>query len=119
LSGAPLLLFDKVALHPPLELTVANQELNAASMADCDWQDPSVAFVGQVNTTAGAAVTPNVALQLTGPSQVLVTVNITVFIPPQDPGAPLLLFDSVALQPPLVLTVANHALKEASMAPCV
>jgi hypothetical protein len=74
---------------------------------------------GQVNTTEGAAVTVNVLIQLTGASQLDVTVNVTDLTPPHAAGAPLLLFDNVALHPPLVVAVANHDAKAASMAPCV
>jgi hypothetical protein len=56
---------------------------------------------GHVNTTAGAAVTVKVALQLTGDSQELVTVNVAVAIPPQADGAPLFIFEIEALHPPL------------------
>ena len=51
----------------------------------------------------------NVALQVLFASQVLVTVNTTVAMPPHANGAPGLLFDNSALQPPFVLVVANHA----------
>jgi hypothetical protein len=36
------------ALHPPLELAVASHAVNAASTADCTWQDATVVFVGHV-----------------------------------------------------------------------
>ena len=74
---------------------------------------------GQVNTTEGAAVTVNALIQLTGASQLEVTVNVTEATPPQAAGAPLLLFDKLALHPPLVVAVANQDAKAASMAPCV
>ena len=56
---------------------------------------------GQVNTTEGAAVTVNTAEHVFGPSQVLVTVQVTVFVPPHAEGAAPPLFESTALHPPL------------------
>jgi hypothetical protein len=117
--GAPLLLFDKLALQPPLVVAVANQAVNAVLIADWVWHDASVAFVGQVNTTDGAAVTVNVRTQVTGASQLDVTVNVTEATPPHAAGAPLLLFDKLALQPPLVVAVANQAAKAVLIADCV
>jgi hypothetical protein len=61
-----------------------------------------------VRTTAGAAVTVKVAEHVTGLAQELVTVNVTVFVPPQASGAPLLSFVKVVLQPPLLLAVPNQ-----------
>jgi hypothetical protein len=58
-------------------------------------------------------------MQVTGGSQVEVTVNVTEATPPQASGAPELLFEIMALQPPVNVAVANHALKAASMAACV
>ena len=63
---------------------------------------------GQVNVTNGAALTVNVAEQVTFGSQLLVTVKITVLLPPQADGALTLLFDKLALHPPLVDTVASQ-----------
>jgi len=54
--------------------------------------------LAHVRTTAGAFVTANVAEQVLGESQVLVTVNVTVTVPPQANGAPGLLLENVALQ---------------------
>ena len=65
---------------------------------------------GQVNTTAGAAVTVKVAMQVFGASQSLVTVKVTVLEPPQAKGAPVLLFVRTALQPPLFIAVASQLL---------
>lgn len=61
----------------------------------------------------------NVAKQVRGDSQVLVTVKVTEATPPQANGAPVLLLDKDALQPPVKLTVANHALNLELMADCV
>jgi hypothetical protein len=55
-------------------------------------------------------LTVKVALQVILGSQLLVTVNITVFVPPQKLGAPLLLFKMVALQPPVTDAVASQLL---------
>jgi hypothetical protein len=38
-------------------------------------------------------------------------VNVTVVLPPQADGAPVLLFVNTPLHPPLPDAVANHALK--------
>jgi hypothetical protein len=69
-----------------------------------------VLFVGQLSTTAGALVTVKEAEQVTGAEQVLVTVHVTVVEPPQAEGAPALLLEIAALQPPEKLTVVNHVL---------
>ena len=63
-SGAPVLLFVKAPLQPPLALAVASQVAKAASTAACVWQAAAVVFVGQVSTTVGAAATVNVAWQV-------------------------------------------------------
>lgn len=65
-------------------------------------------FAGQVSTTAGAVVTVNTAEQVFGPSHVLVTVQVTVFAPPQADGADPPSFDNVALQPPEKLAEFNQ-----------
>ena len=62
-----------------------------------------------MNITAGAEVTVKVALQVTACSQLLTTFQITVLLPPQKDGAPVLLLLIVALHPPLKVVVANHA----------
>jgi hypothetical protein len=64
---------------------------------------------GQVTVTFEGAETVNVAEQVLLASQLLVTVKVTVLVPPHAGGAPLLLFDIVALQPPVNEAVANHA----------
>jgi hypothetical protein len=62
--GAPVLLFVKVPLQPPLALTVANQVAKAVFTAACVWQAAVVVFTGQVSTTVGAAGTVKVAWQV-------------------------------------------------------
>ena len=57
-------------------------------------------MVAQLRTTIGAAVTVKVAEHVFGASQELVTVNVTVRVPPHAGGAPVLLLEIVALQPP-------------------
>ncbi|MBK8449458.1 MAG: hypothetical protein IPL42_05290 [Saprospiraceae bacterium] len=64
-------------------------------------------------------MTANVAEQVTGGSQVEVTVKVTVTVPPQAKGAPALLFEMEALQPPEKLAVVNQVAKAASIAACV
>jgi len=68
-----------------------------------------VTSLPHVNVTAGAEVTVKVAVQITGAWQELVTVNVTIELPPQAGGAPALLFVNDELQPPLVVTPASHA----------
>ena len=63
-GGAPVLLFDKAPLQPPLPLAVANHVANLALMAACVWPKASVWFVGQVSDTVGAAGTVKVAWQV-------------------------------------------------------
>jgi hypothetical protein len=60
-EGAPVLLFVKTPLQPPLADVVANQVENAVFTAACVWQAATVVFVGQVSTTGGADVTVKVA----------------------------------------------------------
>jgi hypothetical protein len=115
-GGAPELLLEMAALHPPENVAVDNQVANFASMAAWVWQDASVTLTGHVNETAGAAVTVNVAVQVLGPSQELVTVNVTVAAPPQAFGAPELLLEMAALQPPLNVAVDNQVANLASIA---
>jgi hypothetical protein len=45
-------------------------------------------------------------------------VNVTVVDPPQEDGAPVLLFVNPVLQPPLADAVANHAAKAAFIDAC-
>ena len=61
--------------------------MKAAFTAVCVWHEPTVCGVGQVNVTAGAAVTVNVELHDFGASQSLVAVQVTVIEPPQAFGA--------------------------------
>jgi len=56
---------------------------------------------GQVKTTAGAAVTVKDAEQVTGGSQVEVTVQVTVVDPPQAFGADPPELVKVELHPPV------------------
>lgn len=70
-------------------------------MAACVWQEASVFGVGQFRTTGGAAVTVKLALQVVVKGvQVLVTVNVTVEVPPHLSGVPGLLLESTPLHPP-------------------
>jgi hypothetical protein len=78
-------------------------------MAACDWQAATVVLTGQDKLTVGALITVNVLLQVTGASQPLVTVNVTVTEPPQALGGPGLLWVSTPLQPPVKVACASHA----------
>ena len=116
--GAPLLLLKSTGLHPPLVETLANQFANLVSIADWDWQSASITLTGQVNTTAGAFTTAKDAEHVIAGSHELVTVKITVVEPPHADGAPVLLFNMVALQPPLELALAIHALNNELIVAC-
>ena len=69
--------------------------------------------------TAGAETTANVAEHVLLGSHELVTVNVTVAVPPQAEGAPVLLFEMVALQPPENVAVASHVANLELIAACV
>lgn len=99
-SGAPGLLFVKTALQPPELDTVASHAAYLVSIWACVWQAASVTLIGQFSTTGGAAVTVNVRMQVTGAWQSLVTVKVTVAMPPQAEGGPVLLLVKTPLQPP-------------------
>jgi len=114
--GIPVFIFVKTPLHPPVNEAVASQALNLACITSVDWQASSVTFVGQFKVTTGAFVTVNVALHVRVVSQVEVTVQVTVFDPPQASGAPVLLFVKTASQPPLAVAELNHASYFESMA---
>jgi hypothetical protein len=62
--GAPVLLFVKTPLQPPLAEAVASQVAKAVFTAACVWQAAVVVFTGQVSTTVGAAGTVNVVWQV-------------------------------------------------------
>ena len=55
------MLLVNTPLQPPLADAVANQDVKAVFTAACVWQAVTVVFVGQVNTTVGAAGTVKVA----------------------------------------------------------
>jgi hypothetical protein len=77
-------------------------------------------LLAQVSVTAGAAVTVNVALQVFAASHELVTVNVTVLLPPQAAGAdPPLLVTGPRPHPPEACAVNNHAVYAASTCACV
>ena len=63
-DGAPVLLFVNTPLHPPVNVAVANQVLNAALTAACVWQAVVVVFTGQVSTTGGSTVQVNTCVQV-------------------------------------------------------
>ena len=119
-EGAPVLLLERTPLQPPTPDAVASQVAYAVFTAACVWQGPVVVLTGQVSTTVGGAVTVKVAWQveLKG-AQVLVYVNVTVVVPPQLEGAPVLSFVKTPLQPPVAVAVANQAAKAALTAACV
>jgi hypothetical protein len=63
-DGAPVLLFVKTPLQPPLAVAVASHVAKAALTAACVWHAAAVVLVGQVSTTGGAAGTVKVAVQV-------------------------------------------------------
>ena len=107
--GATVLLLVKTVLQPPLTEAVASQAANFVSIAACDWQATSVTLVGQFKLTTGAIFTVKVRVQVTAAAQLDVTVKVTVAVPPQALGAPVLLFVKTALQPPLNEAVASQS----------
>ena len=113
-----MLLLVKAPLQPPLPVAVANHVANLALMAACVCPKASNWLVGQFSTTVGGAATVKVAWQVWLP-QLLLLVNVTVVLPPQAEGAPVLLLVMVLPQPPLPLAVANHVANAALTAACV
>jgi hypothetical protein len=101
----------------PVIVTVADPQLSDAVGVALD----GIGAVQSISTLAGvvvntggvlSAVTVNVALQVLGASQELVTVNVTVLEPPHLSGAPvLLLVTGPRSHPPPAVAVASHALK--------
>jgi hypothetical protein len=63
-DGAPVLLFVRTPLQPPLAEAVASHAANAVLTAACVWQAAAVVLVGQVSTTVGGAATVKVAWQV-------------------------------------------------------
>jgi hypothetical protein len=99
-DGAPALLFVSTPLQPPVNVADASQLSKAVFTAAWDWQGSTVRLVAQFSNTAGAAVTVKVFIHETGGSQSLVTVQVTVWDPPQANGVPALLLVSAPLHPP-------------------
>ena len=77
-------------------------------MAACDWQAASVLSDAQVNTTAGAAVTVKVFVQVTVVSQSLARVHVTVDDPPHAGGGPVLLLVSTQLHEQVEVAEASQ-----------
>jgi hypothetical protein len=100
-------------LQPPLELKPVSHVLNASFTAAWLVQAAIVVFVAQFTTTAGAFVTVKLELQVLGPSQELVTVYVTLVVPPQMLGATGLPYEALRSQPPLELKPVSHALNAA------
>lgn len=65
--------------------------------------------MAQVNTITGAVVTVKTAEQVLLGSQVEVTVQVTVLLPPQAGGAEPPLLEIIALHPPEVVAELSHA----------
>ena len=95
-------------LHPPLAVVDVLNAAYAASTWACVEQAGTVTSVPQLNTTAGAVGTVKVAMHVFWDSQLLVTVQVTVFDPPHASGAPVLLLLIVALHPPVKVADASQ-----------
>lgn len=117
--GAPELLFVTTGLHPPLTTIPVSHVLNLLLMVVCVWQAASVTLLGHVTTRAGAGSTVNVAVQVFGPSQSEVTVNVIEVEPPQALGAVPPELVSAPLQPPVKEAVVFQAANLLSIAVCV
>jgi len=101
-------------LHPPLACAVASHAAKAASTAAWDWLAGIVVLCGQTNDTAGGGDTVKLALHVVVVgAQLLVYVKVTVVVPPQLLGAPVLLLLLAPLQPPLEVADASHAANSA------
>lgn len=107
-EGAPPLLLLMLTLQPPIELTEFNQLLNFVLMAVCVWHAASVTLTGQMSVKRGAPLTANTAEQVLFGSQVEVTVQVTVFEPPQADGAEPPLLEIAAPQPPEKFALDSH-----------
>lgn len=59
--GAPVLLFVRTPLQPPLAVAVASHVANAVLTAACEVQACKVVLVGQVNVAGGIEETVKVA----------------------------------------------------------
>lgn len=105
-----------VGLQPPEKLTLFFQLVNNVSTAPCVLQDATVVSDGQVRVRLLGAVTVKVAVQVLLASHVLVTVKVTVLVPPQAAGAPVLLLVKTALQPPDLVAVLSQVVNLESMA---
>jgi hypothetical protein len=110
LGADPPLLVTVPRPHPPDACAVASHAVYAAATCSCVLQDGMVVLLAHVSVTAGAAVTVNVALQVLTASQELVTLNVTVLLPPHAAGAdPPLLVTVPSPHPPDACAVNNHA----------
>lgn len=76
-------------------------------------------LTGQVKLTLGAVVTVKEALHVFVASQLLVTVQVTVFEPPHAAGAPVLLLLMETLQPPVLEKVLSQFVNLVLMLVCV
>jgi hypothetical protein len=99
----------------PVIVTVADPQLSDAvggTIVGIGAVQSMSTLAGVVVNTGGvlSAGTVNVALQVLGASQELVTVNVTVLEPPHLLGAPvLLLVTDPRPHPPVAVAVASHA----------
>ena len=77
-------------------------------MAAWVWRAAAVVLIGHVSTTVGGAGTVKVAVQVAKDWQSPVALKVTVLLPPQRSGAPMLLFVMTVLQPPEADTEASQ-----------
>ena len=118
-DGAPVLSFVRTPLQPPLALAAASQFAKATFICACVCKTGETYGAGQFKLTTGAGVTENEAVQVCVAPQSLVTVKVTVVLPPQASGAPVLLFETTALQPPEAVVVVSQFANFALMLTCV
>lgn len=76
-------------------------------------------FVVVTEDTGGAGETVNVAVHVCVALQSLVTVNVTVLLPPHAEGAPVLLLLNTGLHPPDMDVEASQSAYFASITDCV
>jgi hypothetical protein len=99
------------ALHPPLIVAVVSQVANLASIVAWVWPGASITSAAQFKTTAGAGAIVNVAEQVEVGSQLLVTFQRTVTLPPQILGTNGRsgIVKTAVLHPPTAVVEVSHA----------
>jgi hypothetical protein len=109
LGAAPPLLVTLPRAHPPVALAEASQLLYAVFTPAWEVQAATVVLTAQLSTTAGAGFTVKLAEHVFV-SHVLVTVNVTVLVPPAHASGapPSLLVTEPRLHPPVAVAEASQ-----------